>query len=66
MKSCYTCLCQIRETIGNDLVFIGLASQKIRKLSGNVPVKNLAQEIVDRVLKVESYFDHKIQEEKEK
>lgn len=64
MKPCYVCLCQIRETIGNDLVFIGLASQKIRKLSGNIPVKTLAQEIADRVLKVESYFDRKIEEEK--
>ena len=64
MKLCYHCLNVIQGTILNDLVFLGMAAQKIVKQSGNVRVKRLAHEQFQRVLKIETYFSDKIEKEK--
>ena len=66
MRTCYYCLNVIQGTILNDLVFIGMAAQKIVKQSGNVRIKKLAAEQFQRVLKIETYFSEKIEKEKQK
>lgn len=66
MNLCYHCLNMIQGTILNDLVFLGMAAQKIVKHGDNVWVKKLAREQFQRVMKIENYFNEKIEKEKPK